>query len=155
MTSKDMAEMERFWGRRFVPDIFRAGEGMTDEEIDAMEAGPEIDEATGKACRLEACVLRVRGHADQCLRGTDNFPEMVPFHPSTDWNDAMFAAERFGLFKTRKVDHSEVCGMVWQCNDMWASGVYDCDWGHVVHAEAPTGPLAICRAILKLARKEE
>lgn len=113
---------------------------MTAEQIDAMEAGPEMDAAVGEACDFESGIVN-----GECLRGTDDFPEMVAFRPSTDWNDAMFAAERFGLFDC-EVGHE---GSLYKNSEIWA---VDRVVGaiQVLVATAPTGPLAICRAILKL-----
>lgn len=101
---------------------------MTDVEIEAMPAGPEIDAIVCVAADI------------------DPDPRMVgdgsgrTFSPSTDWNAAMYAAERFGLFDMPILAFTD--------NDRHS----DCD--ETVHGEAPTGPLVICRAILKLARKE-
>lgn len=63
--------------------------------------------------------------------------------PSTDWRDAMIAAERFGLFEYRGdrfyLTHAQgqwyVSGMFHGC----PNSVYD-----------PSGPMAICRAIIAL-----
>lgn len=108
---------------------------MTDEQIDAMEAGLEMD-----------CAV------DEAVYGPDAVG--VPYRkPSTDWADAMFAAEHFGLFDTILDGHGY--GLLlrrspdgWQVlHPRFFDGRGD------VLTMADTGPLAICRAILKLANQ--
>lgn len=64
--------------------------------------------------------------------------------PSTNWSDAMLAAERFGLLDgVRVLTCDRGSWQVWKIDQ----------FGQVegpVLASAATGPLAICRAILKL-----
>jgi hypothetical protein len=110
-------------------------------EIESMEAGPACDMAVGHAVGLPLSgnnrtgVSLVLGDGGECAK----------FQPSKFWNDAMYAAERFRLFDIK---------------DHWAALVHFSDEGvwQVQNSEslsgvvgsAPTGPLAICRAILKL-----
>lgn len=103
---------------------------MSDTEIDAMEAGSEMDDA----------IYRIV--AD--IEGIGLPPAICP---STDWNDAMFAAETFGLLKSHRLGISSLDGL-------WELKYYEHYSGNERRAAAPTGPLAICRAILKLSRKQ-
>jgi hypothetical protein len=61
--------------------------------------------------------------------------------PSTDWNDAMFAAEKAGVLR---IDNN----MLWN-PDHWQVGNED-HGSWVIVAEDETGPLCICNAILAL-----
>lgn len=79
-----------------------------------------------------------------------------PFHPSTDWNDAMLAAERFGLWNAGYSGDGRWGGRFLQppVSDQyqWFVGEWaeHCQETGEWISRAPTGPLAICRAILKL-----
>ena len=69
---------------------------MTRDQIANIEAGPECDRAVAEACGIR-CFMR--GGPDSIL----NIPygcyaNSSLFQPSTDLNDACFAAEQFGLF---------------------------------------------------------
>lgn len=121
---------------------------MTHKQIDAMEAGLEMDRAVAEAigCAVE-------------------FWMNESFRPSTDMNDAMFAAEAFGLFEA----YSHDCFMQSiEGNDLWsvrqrhkhaeelaaawgAPGFPLRPEGWADVADGTTAPLAICRAILTLA----
>lgn len=98
---------------------------MTDAQIDAMQAGSEMDAAVLGAIQLSS----LRHHN---------------LRPSSNWSDAMFAAEEFGLFDRHVFGRDNVY-CVWEINGP----------NEAVFAVATgaTGPLAICRAILKLARR--
>lgn len=122
---------------------------MTDAEIDAMEAGPECD-------RLVAEVLGSHPDIDTNppgltrRQGNGYWSE---FRPSTDWNDAMFEAERFGMWNTTPSGgFRHLHKITWRDADyhIGEQNYDDCE----TIASAPSGPLSICRAILKLARKE-
>ena len=96
---------------------------------------------------------------------TENFG-FRSFRPSTDWNDAMYAAEKFGLFDCWARDcvlrsiHGDGEPRLWLVTDKMAYVREIAKaWGASINApeeycwdisEAETGPLAICRAILKL-----
>ena len=109
---------------------------MTAEQIHAMEAGPETD----------LLVREIVEAAPPLAEPPVGFWAWDAFRPSRDWNSAMFAAERFGLF-----DEAERSLQLWRV-------------GWVVCRELPeglrlrdrivgcanNGPLAICRAILLL-----
>lgn len=99
---------------------------LTDEQIDAMEAGPEMDRAVNEAAGI----------------AVENWSV-----PSNDWTHAMFAAERFGLFEIVGGN-----GYVLDCvRGEWR---VSCWASPAIPTNTPVpGPLAICRAILKLARK--
>lgn len=120
--------------------------------VDKWEAGPLMDAAVGEACGFTssfACGV-VNG---VCLRGTEEFPEMVEFRPSVDWNDAMFAAERFGLFKSPD-ESNRISMTLGHDGQQWS--VQECYEPPLsfIGIKAPTGPLVICRAILKLSSAE-
>lgn len=115
---------------------------MTDEQIDAMQAGLELEQLVAKVIGL---------HEDWGPDGFRSFeddegnPAGGPF--SREWDAAIFAAERFGLF-TR---HQQVLGH---------DGLNYClaENGQPISqnfdgTKAASGQLAICRAILRLAEK--
>lgn len=121
---------------------------MTADQISAMEAGPEMDWSV-------AAIYEVWGSAipdnplEPCFIVLHDL-ERREFSPSTDWNDAMFAAEQFGLLTI----HSACIG-TWGFDYFGAQrGDYRVfqpgDFGINI-STAQTGPLAICRAILTLA----
>lgn len=93
---------------------------MTEEELS------EIDDKVSEAIGRDPYEARLNG-----------------FMPSTDWNDAMFAAEKAGLWDwnvaLRCADGTWVVDSI----DQWGS-LY-CD-----EAKSESGPLCICQAILKL-----
>ena len=111
---------------------------MTDVQIDA---GPETDLAVAEAVFHDGC-FTASIRAGHCwIRSETVGPK--PFSPSHNWNDAMLAAERFGLF-----DRPRYCMLAKSAPD-W--DVIEHSFGELeLVASAPTGPLAICRAILSL-----
>lgn len=112
---------------------------MTTEQIDAIEAGPEMDRMVAQACDLDPPFL---------LFGETSVGVHSQWKPSTDWTDAMHAAERFGLLRDNEHHDTRVLGV--EADGVWV--IFHLD-GPVVSGficRAPTGPLAICRAILKL-----
>lgn len=141
---------------------------MTDEQIDAMQAGPEIDRAVAAVCfdvyrltpdvdpliKTAPCVLDVHKHSLSKQHPLWLIPsregEHRPFAPSEDWNDAMFAAERFGLFNRAGVSLSrgDWYGEIDIERVVWRITQYE----STLISHADSGPLAICSAILKLAR---
>jgi len=110
---------------------------MTDERIDAMQAGPEMDRAV-----LDAIGEPRHSGCDE----SGAFRLVRRRLPSTDWNDAMYAAERINLFGIHTVlgvgDFGDWTVLSWEGTTMTEI------------SSADTGPLAICRAILKLAKVE-
>lgn len=102
---------------------------MTDEQIDALEAGDAIN--------MEICEIIGVSSWETMENGRG-------FDPSGDWASAMLAAERFGLFAVTKY----ACVLRWWGDEGWAVH-NDSQW--VAHDHS--GPLAISRAILRLAPK--
>lgn len=109
---------------------------MTAKQIDAMEAGPDMDRAVA---RIIGPLCTAAGVPMQ-YRFTDGHD--VIWEPSTDWNDAMFAAERFGLLKNRY--------LIQETDGTWAIKEYIHFEGICPIARAASGPLSLCRAILNL-----
>lgn len=107
---------------------------MTTDQITLLEAGLECD-------RL---IQQVLGWSEQGIREIGS-----AVRPSTDWNDAMYAAERFGLFVSRGMilGHDGEQWVVTEDAEPIAP--------EFPGTKAPTGPLAICRAILKLHSRGE
>lgn len=126
---------------------------MTTDQIDAIEAGPEIDALVCAAAGIDGGIVRTLGKPDECLRATEDFPAMAQFRPSTDWNDAMLAADKFGLFGSEKHRHQ-----LWQGTgsgggpDEWFVESFENENGNAGCVRHVSGPLAICRAILKLSQ---
>lgn len=116
---------------------------MTDEQIDAMQAGDETDRRVAAACGI---AIFDPDHSGSVLLDDGDI-----FAPSDDWNSAMFAAERFGLFDTEKHQHTLTFSDFGDGADRWFCANYDEDSQQPTGA--PTGPLAICRAILRLANR--
>lgn len=119
---------------------------MTTEQIDVLEAGLDMDEAVAEVCG----VAGFPHSSGVWLTGGADGKGDVPFRPSSDWNDAMYAAERFGLWT------SILFGAVGPCSSGVPPKEYGCFQFDMTHgcnvrfSTASTGPLAICRAILKL-----
>ena len=65
---------------------------MTDAEIDALECGEDLDLLVADACRITAG-RSCEGGIGVCRQQDDG--TWTKWEPSIDWNDAMFAAERF------------------------------------------------------------
>lgn len=126
----------------------KIGNPMTNTEIGAIESGPVCDRAVsvaigrGPKCICGPCKDAYDPLTGECFR----CGLRVPKHYSTDWNDAMYAAERFGLFVG--ADDARVLGCQGGMWEVWYVDVWQ-QFDHKI-ASAPTGPLAICRAILKL-----
>jgi hypothetical protein len=123
---------------------------MTADQIATMEAGPECDrlvaEAIGWTLDEEyAPETNGPGLFWRDADGKETQWRAHEFKPSTDWNHAMFAAERFGLF-----GEPHRFGL-WKSGGNWCVGMdeYPLEPGNT---EAPSGPLAICCAILKLSQ---
>lgn len=99
---------------------------MTTSEIDNLEAGVELDVAVHKACDIPVV--------------WDDKPKgILSFQPSSNWNDAMEAAEKVELFRTYCLNQSYE-GSWW---------VHRHDMNKYLSAFVKSGPVAICRAILK------
>jgi len=103
---------------------------MTPTEIDALEAGHELDDLVSQAI-----------DPWENLAGVNLSTQ---WRPSTDWNDAMFAAEKCRLFVNDRFLDNDVTGH-------WMVQVVDwCDAEAAWISRHPSGPVAICRAILKV-----
>ena len=102
---------------------------MTHYDIDRLSAGAELDSLVAKACGMEQHHAVTFGW---------------PWCPSKDWNDAMLAAEKSELFDGRFLGRHSKEWIVFDdgpLDEFKAIG------------SAPTGPLAIARAIAKLGVK--
>ena len=105
---------------------------MTSADIDRLGASPEVDAAVLGAVGLTSDDDRLR-------------------KPSSRWADAMLSAERFGLFTTHGcVLGSEIGDDQRVFRWLVRKPYIECDLRPGVCEIAETGPLAICRAILKL-----
>jgi hypothetical protein len=108
----------------------------TETEI---KAGPETDLRVAKACGLDGAFND--GDEVFYFRQAEGYPvgneEAVSFRPSVDWNDAMFAAGLFGLFDNCRL------------NRWFPSWVVSTEEDKMIGRD-PSGPLAICKAIIAL-----
>ena len=106
----------------------------------------EINMAVAKAAGIEAVVVRAPiGSGRVCLR-SENYAR---WNPAGDWNDAMEAADKTGLFDPGRgcAELSQVKsveGTEW-CVELDAG--YAGPWAII---SDPTGPTAICEAILAM-----
>lgn len=114
--------------------------------IDELEAGPELDEAVAAACGMECRRSSVGG----CVVDYDNSAARK-FHPSTDLNAAFEAAEKCGLFINEVPDlslgHDTIEWVIVENRSYDEADLTD-------YASGPTPAVAICRAIVKLAKDE-
>ena len=119
---------------------------MTDDEIDALEAGVRLDFKVAKACDVEFYSSTSIGR-----RGEIGPPSVVvldenknakPFRPSSDWNDAMWVVVKFFGSTQVNVAHVGKNGG----DTPWHTWV---DEVPSIETQAASGPVAICRAILK------
>lgn len=160
---------------------------MTPTEIDALEAGPDLDRLVAKACGSEyetnpnpsglhdweVVGGNVYGNAYRCQHchcDCDDGaygcgpeppkdgckPSPILFRPSTDWNDAMLAAEKVGLFAPVG---DESFGFIDRVTDGGPHQYRFCrhrsdDNGLYMRviSRHKSGPVAICRAILKASK---
>lgn len=126
---------------------------MTAKQINAMDAGPDMDRLVAEAIGIPVQLINTDGADNEPVRA-DTTDELcgLAFRPSSDWNDAMLAAEKFGLFR-RWWRHPEPfwqgLRFLTQC-DHWCVSEWtdETGIGYKVVASGKTGPLAICRAIL-------
>ena len=135
---------------------------MTDAEIDALEAGSELDKMVADACGIVVDYdPKTYGPIKVC-RYVDG-ENLAAFSPSRWWNDAMLA-----LDKIVGTDDSFVADSVsmncdyrgWQVDLLktieWNDGDETNGWEDTPRCVATlasesddSGPIAICRAILK------
>jgi hypothetical protein len=136
---------------------------MTHAEINALEAGPDLDRLVAEACgiayetnpnpsglhdwRSRSLAVQTCSWCNQVFYGDFVGPPIdgckpspVLFSPSVDWNDVMFAAEKCGLFDD---------AFLTTFDSQWQVIIQIDGYGsHDVYVEHPSGPVAICRAIL-------
>lgn len=121
---------------------------MTPEQIDAL-SGQELDKAVAHAIELTFSAVTTKGEYDQKTTTTIFHSETGQmFRPSSDWNDAMFAAEKAGLFDAT----SRVTPTLRRFNGKWQFQHINQN-GSTTQCNKTTdhsGPTTICREILKL-----
>lgn len=142
---------------------------LTNEQIDALTAGQELDRLVAEACGIKV-------HTDRMIR-----PGSTPigkFCPSSDWNDAMLAAEMAELFLLTTVpadqkvpgrnstaqfqaflthDHGYWTVHLYCYFAGYATGIMNRALEHQsvrLLAEDKSGPVAVCKAILKQKRAD-
>lgn len=111
---------------------------MTPPEI---TAGYETDLRVVGACRIQCANYPLAPSGSKLFRVYSDGKQRA-FHPSTDWNDAMFAVEKFGLFD-RHILRFGKPAKVWLVEDQFMFNTTD-----------PSGPLCICKAIITLAEQD-
>lgn len=117
------------------------------------EHDPEYCRKVAEACGLEVATSPdfVPEDADECWvpcrpSSKNNFSDVRIFLPDEDWNDAMLAAEKVGLF-FGDPDAILLAG----CHPNWLVYWIDAKEPTEHRVEHESGPRAICDAILKLA----
>lgn len=116
---------------------------MTPEQIDAMEVGLLCDFEVAGALGMNRAVIGPQGGVAYCEA------EGRRFSPSTDWNDAMHAAERFGLLDidgvnlSRSIHPDHIPPSDTRGYEIMRDDTEIIVWD-------PSGPLCVCKAILKL-----
>ena len=117
--------------------------------------GLELDKLVAEAIGLPHAPLygrMWRGTPDEVYHATEFLPMWAP---SSLWRDAMLAAERSGLFLTTCDNPisggqpGKNCTLTRDFNVWRVQQNHEIDFGTLI-SEAPTGPHAICLAILKL-----
>lgn len=109
-----------------------------------LEPGYELDKAVAEACGIAVQFIEHRGTKALVRVPIDG--DRVLFRPSIDWNDAMLAAEKVGLFDEYSLSRYETG---WSLEDFQSNG---CSTFLMSHA---SGPVAICLAILALKGKPQ
>lgn len=147
--------------------------GLTGEQIDTLSAGQYLDRLVAEACgmRLDHNGLIVPQLTD--CNEIQFSPQRHSFRPSSDWNDAMLAASHSNLFELETVPadpnipgrHSNAQFQAFLTRDCgyWTVHLYCYFAGYatgimnraIEHqsvrllAEDKSGPVAVCKAILK------
>lgn len=111
---------------------------MTEHEISNMQPGPELDRLVAEACGMPSRIASGKCEVGYNYKRGDRTVTSAwrDFSPSTDWNDAMWSLAKADLGGQFTMGQS-FDGSWWVSN------------GWIDLAQASTGPLAICRAILQ------
>lgn len=134
---------------------------LTDEAIDAMEAGAEMDAYVAEAIGIRYAVATLEGRVTRVAKVSPGATETISPHnwnPSTSWDTAMEAAENVREKYGRIVLNNIATGyrvMLVRKERLQTGSVdqlMDDFFDRSCAAVDSSGPLAICRAILKLAR---
>lgn len=146
----------------------------TEQQIDALTEGQELDRLVAEACKIKFTITEspLFGQKVQIQVGDLRF--VRTFSPSSDWNDAMFAAEKAELFLLTTVPadpkipgrHSTAQFQAFLTHDhgCWTVKIYRYFAGYAtgimnralehesvsILAEDKSGPVAVCKAILKM-----
>lgn len=145
---------------------------LTPEIIDNLEAGDAVDALIAEVVGVNLCTHHLDPFCatEEPTRGCyvnaetscpEHGTDLYLWRPSRDWNAAMEAAERaierFNFYGNKGENWMalQVCGAVDYKHKPTAK-VYRANLGDsTTNAFAPTGPLAICKALLLLATKRE
>lgn len=155
------------------PDEYKT---MTHDEIMKSQPGRSLDNLVAAACGIESetntnpsgmheweevggSIYNGTYRCAKCLEHDTNGaygdeplpkdgckPAPILFRPSTDWNDAMLAAEKSRIFRSYDLSQDKY-------GKWWIHPIDD--HGDPLVMMASTGPLAICRAILVHAKHKE
>lgn len=123
---------------------------MTPEELTG------IDRKVAEACGIRYCLEKngMPRPPTSLLSSAGEFLALrlgrTPFRPSTDWNDAMFAAEKAGLFD----GEPDQCGELFRLSRDWDGWDAERMAGQCINGSSHiSGPLAICQCILRFKGK--
>lgn len=134
---------------------------MTHDEIDRLPAGPELDKLV--AIQLGYTLIEKTAFSEARWQDGDREVGFVSrmgctgediFAPSSDWTSAMWAAEKIGRRGANFHPLGVKLNLCVNLIDMTCEAsleIHEDDL--VLWASAPTGPLAIARAIAKLGVK--
>lgn len=126
---------------------------MAESEIDALEEGFALDIKVAKACGIKClCSTPVDRYYQPTGEPTslvvdDGNGDTRRFRPSSDWNDAMMAAEKARLFYPDGFLDFDYRGE-WRVQELDM-----CTPEARIITSHDSGPVAICRAILKAVKK--
>ena len=148
---------------------------MTEHEISNLQPGQELDRLVAEACGMPSRIASGKCEVGYNYKRGDGTVTSAwrDFRPSTDWNDAMLAAEKAGLFHFTTIQGDQ--DKLWMRPNTQFQAFLTCDCGYwtvkiyryfagyatgilsraaeqqyvSTIAEDKSGPLAICRAILQ------
>lgn len=103
----------------------------------------ELDRKVAEAIGLHGEIRNLLGESFFYRTPYPDSPGTIKFRPSTDLNDAFYAAEQVGLFNGHNLGRG---GGPWQIVNWDEPAGYE----HIGLASADTPALAICRGILSL-----